>query len=1127
MTLFDPSMLQRVARVARANLACKRAACAAALSLTPMLTMALAAAPALSADFQTGQAPVKYWAQKPLTIKPDEKIVVEGRVIGSATKIVIRVDDRLGPKYADRFNLNLTLNPGPFSLAVPARALTTPSGRALDLSNIRQLVVFPLDGGRVSISRFATRAEAAAEGVKLLGAGPAPIIVRPRAPLDGTNAEVFIRGEVTGQQTIRAVVRVDDGASTGYATRANVEREFPPGPFRLRVAITGLKATNGRVLNAADLRLIAFWPANDAADIKITEMVLQPASLAGRPQASARGPSQPAVARQPQREPAPARPRTNAKPNRAAPEGTIRLPSGVPAVVKRYAKPQDFSGREAVISGRVTGPSPKKIVLRIDDGLSNGYANRVNIERSFPPGPFSLRVGLDGLKTSNKRPLNAADVRLIAFWPFPQQTNVVIERFDLVPLQRLPGRARGYALRGPDAPLPPGFERIGPDDARVSGRNVRPRTRPMPDPVISSGLRGVTQIRLPADPGRYRVTVWSEDTGEWEFLPHALKRRITVNGRVLLAQDLTPADWIAQRYLRGLDREHTVEDDAWTAFGRDRGARKSVEVLVRKSGIVVDVQSINADGRFISAILVEPVGSRAALNQVIRYREDWYRSNWRIAPTPAPVAEKDTATSKATDAIAVSLASADRTTRASPKPEVQAPDRKVTARGTDVRVTFQVTSTRTIDRPRIRVLPLKHAKARTALGARAWAGQYRLTRRPADGSLLRLTDHMLRPLSQPLALRAGQARRIEVWVKVPTNARPGLYQGALEVADPDRPGDVHRVPFTVDVLPMRLPRATKPAGFYFGYPPHLSWLGATRGDRRRQAQCDMQRLVGFGLTGNTAAVETPLRGGTQPFIEELDSARKAGFAAGPLLYDPLRALQYRIGLDRTAKFTAALLADLRKQGGPMPVFTGADEPSNPSARGRDLVGRLAALRRAAGPGLKLAGHLNTPGNKALAGLFDVIVINHGYGIDRKTIAVERAKGRTVWIYNTQRHRLTAGAWLHTTAAERYIQWHANLPTADPFDPLDGREGDSQVIYPAAQICPRRAVIDRDLLDMADGVIDQRWLIWLDQQDTAAARRLARQLRDRIGATWANATKLTRADLEKMRQSIIALAAGTP
>jgi hypothetical protein len=213
---------------------------------------------------------------------------------------------------------------------------------------------------------------------------------------------------------------------------------------------------------------------------------------------------------------------------------------------------------------------------------------------------------------------------------------------------------------------------------------------------------------------------------------------------------------------------------------------------------------------------------------------------------------------------------------------------------------------------------------------------------------------------------------------------------------------------------------------------------------------------------------------------------------------------------------------LSAAGLPPVIWSAADEPSNPDLPPDDAKNWVDAIRRA-DPSARLGGQFNSPSDARFLPLFNVALINTGYGIDQATIGDIRRKGLEVWVYNTARPRLTAGDWLWVTEASRYLQWHARMPTADPFDPTDGREGDFQIFWPTPKVCPSVPDVHPDLLAMAEGITDLRWLTWLDGRTDPAARALAKRLRSSIGPHFKDALTLTDQDLVKMREEIVSLA----
>jgi hypothetical protein len=221
---------------------------------------------------------------------------------------------------------------------------------------------------------------------------------------------------------------------------------------------------------------------------------------------------------------------------------------------------------------------------------------------------------------------------------------------------------------------------------------------------------------------------------------------------------------------------------------------------------------------------------------------------------------------------------------------------------------------------------------------------------------------------------------------------------------------------------------------------------------------------------------------------------------------------------------AILAADaaLAAAGVPAPIWALFDEPGNLGGGGGGPSAVAAELRRAA-PGVKLAGQLNHPDDRRYLDSIDVAIVNPGFGIDAGVIEILKAQGQDVWIYNTGAPRFTAGLWLWRTHASRYLQWHARMPTADPFDPTDGREGDVQVFPPMAEVCALRQDIDASLIEMAEGIVDQRWLQWLASRPENAARALLARIIRETPPDWNSAVKGGAVRSAEIRRSIEDLA----
>ena len=1040
---------------------------------------------------------------RPFEIGAGDEIRIEGRVDGRQPAVlVVRVDDDRSTDARSRFSAEHKLAPGPFKIAVRGSELRAGDGRALNLRSLRRLMVYATANGEaVRIGRFDLFGSEAR--VAAASAGAASGAITPLEQLRSTatampvewegrtlqfgDADVLqIEGQNEGKAPVTVVLRVDDGQTKDYSGRAHVQQTVLPGAFKMSVKMAGLRNESGRILDHRNIaKMVLFALNKDGQPIRLSRLEVTRGDAAGSAAPS----------------PAPAASTPQPANGEARPPRPLLLGSGVAPVRFIAGTGTRFEDDDELrVEGIIDTKAALMVLVRIDDGRSRDYGSRVNIERELQPGPFKLTVPVKGQQvTSKSRVIDHRDIRLVVFATDPHEGTVRVDKMSLERAPRLPAGAKAYALGPADAPLLGGMERLGPNDPRVKGQGIRTVRRPAPDPLVAAGLLGVEQVRLPHPPGRARVSLFTEDPGEWETLPPVLQRRIRVNGQEALATRWTPEEWLRRRYMRGAGDEHTLRDDAWTAYGSKRGDIVSIEVDVGQDGIVIDLAGTERHALYLAGVIVEPAGSSAALDHIQSLRRDWYRDNY---PTgKAQVAVSDTT-------HPVRLPAAGRT-------GAIAPARAAAAAGTGVRLRLAVTAEAAMAQPRIAVeAPRLDGQA---LGMQVWAGQRRLA---LLGSL-QLDDQRMVADVSALPIGTEAPRHYEVWITVPETAAAGIHRGAIVFGAGPEAG---RVPVEIEVLPTRLPAAGKPAGFYMNQAHYLSWFPDLKAQRGRQLVCDYDLLRSFATLGTVPESTDVETGDLALFAADMISAQRGGVAPGWLVYQSF--WERRIGAAAMARRMQAASRVLAEAGVPQPVWSVADEPSNVDISSGGFPALVKELRALA-PGMRLGGHLNAREDAKFVPLLDVPIINSGFGLDAGTIDKLAADGKTVWIYNTGGHaRLSAGVWLWRTKAQRYIQWHARGVVADPFDPLDGRERDHQMIYPSAQVCPQQPDIDRELLRMAEGVVDQRWLAWLDAQRGAEAIALARDLRQRSGDTWAQATRFTAADLDAIRARIVALARHT-
>ncbi len=756
---------------------------------------------------------------------------------------------------------------------------------------------------------------------------------------------------------------------------------------------------------------------------------------------------------------------------------------------------------ELVLRGENRDPMPRLLVLRVDDRASPTYTDRVNAERLVQPGPFTLRLRLALQATPRGRALELGALRqAIAHVP---QGMVVLASLALEAPPALPEGVRGWSFAAPGAAPLAGFEPVAADDPRVSGPAPRLVRRPGDEPLLGRGMARVTRFAAPLPPGRWQVTLFTEDPGEWETLPPVLEHRIRVNGQDFLYVRRSAEDWVRDRYLAGRDREARLDETPYAALGAHRGGRVQGVVQVGEAGLVVELAGHPHAATYLAAVLAEPVaagvgettprgGEAAAPGRGVAaleaLRAARFAEDWPVLATPprsAPPA----------------------LTLAGPAPTPAAPGGVAVLR-------FSASG------PAAMPLGTQMTWQGGALPAQLLWGQWRWRRPAPETPGLVLAASPLRADLAGLSLPEGLPREFTVLVRVPADAAPGRRRLALTVVAPGGARASATAELTVLAVARPAPRAR--IGVWLDHAPQWLVLPGMAALAERQAACDLATLAGLGLTAVAPPLATPGdAAGQRQFVQDLAAA--AGPFRAPLLaYAPLRRLRDSLGAREAAQAVLVTEAAATRAGLPLPVWTLADEPTGGGTA--EAARALALALREAGSQAALAGHLNDPADAALLPLLALATVNWRYGADAADIAAVRAAGPAPWLYNMPRQRLSGGFYLWRSGADGLLQWHARMPTADAYDPTDGREGDVQFLWPPAAPCAPPD-LDADLLEMVEAGEDLRWLAWLEAEAPrrpAAASLLARLQRE-VPDRWASAAALPRDASAGWRAAIAALA----
>lgn len=783
------------------------------------------------------------------------------------------------------------------------------------------------------------------------------------------------------------------------------------------------------------------------------------------------------------------------------------------------------SDDELVIEGHNPSARPQTLILRIDDEASVNYRSRVNLERMVTPGPFTQRFALSEWRTSQPRALALDKLTKLYLFMADNAPSLTIHRWYWVPGLTLPEGTIALDLGAAAAPRFTGFEALSPGDPRLIGHPT-PILRPSGDALVRDGLRNLDGVRLEVAKGRYQLTLWLDDPGEWEYLPHPFERSVLVNGEPIWAEQWQPQEWLTQRYLAGQSREALPNPDPWQLFGARQGGPVHVTLNHPGGPLTITLVGHSPDAKYLAGLLLAPYPAptskealpnsgkdRAVLADataiVLAKQRQLFLEKWTLAPySPTPASQRLSLT-PITDAAPTlqiaPLSAADALKQASQP--------VLAARGSLLLLEFAIHAATDDPAPLLVIQPPEQAGSPLALTP--YYGKWHLVRPQASGTLLAPSDQELVEGIAGLTLLAGVPRRLVLQITVPRDAPAGRYLGNIQLLSQQQ---LVQLPLTIEVLPLALPAASKPVGIYVEAPPYLNWLSPNPEALKEQlaaaSRCDLQRLAKLGITGLSPALPQDEAG----MREVMGEAVGLGFVPPLLAYTPLK----RWGNDPASQLDQwqARQQGLTASGLPPLAWSLFDEPDLATL---PAITTLAREMKRRDPAVSRAGHFNHPGQVGLLAEVEIALINAGFGADKADVARVRRHKVTPWFYNLGTPR-AAGFYLWQSGAEGYLQWHGRMPTALPYDPTDGRESDFMLLGPQACEAHR---LSHDLLLLQQAIEDLRWLAWLEQEARyqVDAALLLERLRDQLPTRWQVAEQLPSAAWIQWRREIEQLAKG--
>ena len=771
---------------------------------------------------------------------------------------------------------------------------------------------------------------------------------------------------------------------------------------------------------------------------------------------------------------------------------------------------RDWSGFDALVLD-VVNPGSEPItgnVLVADEAWQNKgstYWNRHNGGRTFAPGKAEWVIPVRGLYRGEagsrnndiKRNIDPDQiVRLdFGFGRKGDKGRAIVDNLRLVRTGR-PYSVHAYDFGPPaqsvmlgwtavsqetgyDATRGYGWWPVGGGPWNGAARDTTFGTMLLQDFCEAGGYR----FRVDVPAGRYRVTVFYENSGYWggEQAMHR-ERTIHVNEKAVW-QEMRD-DGQAHALYR-FEQQEPVGVDLWDAYMASELAKAvTFGAVAGDEGMTFRFEADRTWGSKVSALVVVPDGDGEAVGWVEaqlgalarEFREkavcldspasvDTPPSDWRelgLSVWEVGIEEDVTPASLGGDR----LKAIDETVL-----------RQIAVRGEFEPFCLAVRPQRTLGECRLSVEPLSGPSRLDAVAQVVWYN----TSRGFNSIAYRVKPHTLRT-QETLTLSKGVTREVVVTVHVPADATPGEYAGALRILSADG-AVLLRVPLRLDVRPVRLSRETDFLMGFFGLmPPRLSaderhWdvleqtlvmlrehgMNAVSGGpswsitgwRDGKPVIDFGEMDRFFVLLRKHGFDRPLNGYGGGRFGGLHTRYEKGVAA-----EKMEAESGRPYADALKQAWQAVDVHAQKQQWPTILYAMCDETRVRDKAERELefmklMGDVSALFPRT---VQTSGSYSVDFKSRSTDLdsllhwhqrfFVALDISSLNGHDESVMAEARRLGKQVHIYNQGRTRYSFGLyqWSEFRKGIRARwQWHLNVLHGYQFFDLDGREPDTAML----------------------------------------------------------------------------------
>jgi len=766
----------------------------------------------------------------------------------------------------------------------------------------------------------------------------------------------------------------------------------------------------------------------------------------------------------------------------------------------------DWSDYDAAVLD-VWNPNPTPIaayVLIADrawEQKGRSYWNRHNAQTTFPPGVSQWVIPVNGLYRGEagsrnndiKRNIDPDSIVRLDFG-FGQRGlsgRVVIDNFRLVKSSR-PEGIWAFDFGPLSQPLMPGWTSIAHDTAYTpdtgfgwGSEGGTPWNGAARDTTFGTMLledfceAGGYNFHVDAAPGRYKVTIFYENSGYWGGeQAKQQERRILVNGKEVWSE--VRPDGIAHALYRFEDVE-PVNVDIWNTYMRDELAHPAqFEASADANGLSIRFEADESWGSKVAALAIHKVGNESA-GQWLQKQLDLVEAEFRrkaicLDPPTSPfelpaeweqyglaawtVGIEDTITPDTIPATIV-------------LPE-QLSASRLAVRGEYEQFCLAIRPFRDLGECQLKLEQPFPFPAKTQV-------VYYNTSRGFSNIAYYIRPHTLRE-KESVNLPEDVTREIVVTVHIPPDAPPGEYQSFLKLLDADGKL-VLNVPLKLDVRPVTLSRDTDFLMGFFGLmPPSL----VPKPQRQEILEQTLKLLSEHGMNALSGGPSWQLTGwkNGKPVIDfgDMDSffalCRKYRFDRALNGYGGARfrglhdryekgrsgvRVEQESGLDYPEALMSAwraVDAHARQQDWPTIFYAMCDETRVREKAERELefMQMMAKVSAAFPETVRTSGSYSVnfktrPDDEDDMLLwhqqfFNALDVNSLNSHDVSVMEEAERLDKEIHIYNQGRTRYSFGLYQWSEfrkGVKARWQWHLNVLHGYQFFDLDGREPDTAMI----------------------------------------------------------------------------------